>query len=122
MSEPTIDTQTLADSIAVHIKSMLELNIELTALEEQINQLQTQLNQAAVRKQELLKNRREAHKLLDYCLETNSDPMQSRLSNSDKELSNALNDSKKQKLMENQEGQMDRAKWYDLLHTLGVQT
>ena len=110
----TTDTQALADSISVHVKIMLDLNLEIAALEEKINDLRKDLSTVEIHKQQLVKDRREAQKLLTYCLDTNSDPTQARLSNSDEELLGAMKN--RQMLVEANEREQD-PRW---LQKLGV--
>jgi len=80
----------LAESLTAHIQQMLDMSSELNDLVEKENQLHSELTLVGKRKSQLQKEIKEAKKLLDWCIETRSDPTQARLSNSDDELKKLL--------------------------------
>ena len=71
--------ENLAASLAAHIMNMLEMSQQISDLEEKYVMLQSESKQTAARKSELVKEYKEAKKLLDFCIETNSDPIQTKL-------------------------------------------
>ena len=85
---PQENKENLAASLAAHILSMLEMSQQISELEEKYISLQSQAKTTAVRKTDLVREYKEAKKLLDFCIETNADPIQTKLTDdSDTKLS-----------------------------------
>jgi chromosome segregation ATPase len=78
--ESTTDTEQLADSIKEHVLNMLKMSNEITRLEEKHNDLQNELKSITNLKTGLIKEYKDAKKLLDHCLENRQDPIQTKLS------------------------------------------
>ena len=107
----------LAESLTAHIQNMLDLTAQLNDTIEQENQLHSELTRIGRLKSQLQKEIKEAKKLLDWCIETRSDPTQARLSNSDEELKNKIESSgTRQILTENPKN------YFDLLTQMGINT
>lgn len=81
----------LSESLTAHIKQLLDLSDELTAVSERENTLHGELNTLGKRKTQLQREIKESKKLLEFCIDTRSDPTQTRLSNNDDELKKILN-------------------------------
>lgn len=86
----TTDNDSLATSISAHVLGILDINTRLSALEEDYNQTSARLKDLSNHKAELIKELKEARKLLDFCLETNSDPVQARLSHTTEQMKDIL--------------------------------
>lgn len=96
-----LTNEELSDSLASHIKQMLDLSDELNNLCERENALQTEISSLGKRKLAVQRELRDSKKLLEFCIDTRSDPTQTRLSNTDKELDTLLTvNSHKKTLME----------------------
>ena len=78
---------TLADSISAHILSIMEMNQSLTALELEEQRLNVAVRSVISQRLQVAKEIKEARKLLDYCIDTNSDPVQTQLSYTGTEIS-----------------------------------
>lgn len=86
MTEPATDTEQLADSIKEHVLNMLKMTNEINRLEEKYNDLQNELKSIATLKTGLIKEYKDSKKLLDHCLDTGQDPIQTKLSYTTDEL------------------------------------
>ena len=104
----------LAESLTSHIQNMLDLSLELNSLVEKENEMHGELNRLGKRKAQLQKDIKDAKKLLDWCLETRSDPTQARLTNTDEELR-----SKMEKVGARQTLLEDKS-YYDVLTQMGI--
>ena len=76
---PNENKENLAASLAAHILNMLEMSQQINDLEEKYISLQSQSKATAARKTDLVREYKEAKKLLDFCIETNADPIQTKL-------------------------------------------
>jgi predicted nucleic acid-binding Zn-ribbon protein len=86
-----LTNEELALSLASHIQNMLDLSDEMNNLVEKENQLQTDLENLNKRKTQLRSEIRDSKKLLEFCIENRSDPIQARLSNTDQQLKDLMN-------------------------------
>jgi len=105
----------LAESLTAHLQNMLDLSLELNQLIEKENEMHGELSRLGNRKTQLQKDIKDAKKLLDWCIETRSDPTQARLSHTDEELKRKMQiASPKQILTEN------TTIYYDVLTQMGL--
>ncbi len=107
----------LAESLTAHIQNMLDLTSQLNDTIEQENQLHSELTRIGRLKSQLQKEIKEAKKLLDWCIETRSDPTQARLSNSDEELKNKMQPSGSRQFLTEQ-----TKNYIDVLTQIGINT
>jgi predicted nucleic acid-binding Zn-ribbon protein len=96
---------------------MLDLTSQLNDTIEQENQLHSELTRIGRLKSQLQKEIKEAKKLLDWCIETRSDPTQARLSNSDEELKNKMQPSGSRQFLTEQ-----TKNYIDVLTQIGINT
>jgi hypothetical protein len=75
-----MSNQVLADSIVSQVMIILDLNTQIQSVDERINSLNTDLDNAVKSKSQLMAAVKDAKKLLDYCVENNLDPIQCQLS------------------------------------------
>jgi hypothetical protein len=113
----TMNNSELAESLTAHIQNMLDLTSQLNDTIEQENQLHSELTRIGRLKSQLQKEIKEAKKLLDWCIETRSDPTQARLSNSDEELKNKMQPSGSRQFLTEQ-----TKNYIDVLTQIGINT
>lgn len=80
----------LSESLTSHIKQLLDISDELATVTERENTLHSELTSLGKRKTQLQRELKESKKLLEFCIDTRSDPTQTRLSNNDDELKKLL--------------------------------
>ncbi len=105
----------LAESLTAHLQNMLDLTTELNSLIETENEMHSELTRLGKRKSQLQKDIKDAKKLLDWCIETRSDPTQARLTNTDEELR-----SKMEKVGARQTLNEETKSYYDVLTQMGI--
>ena len=81
-----MSNDSLAASISAHVLNILDINSRLSALEEEYNQTNSRLKELSNHKTETIRELKDARKLLDFCIETNSDPIQARLSHTTEQM------------------------------------